>query len=282
MSIAAFAVVLAFSSQAGVTADPEKKEVRVACKIAPRKLANLPEIYPIEVVATLPAPKGQKAHETVVVIDAAPSEVHKALESLGLKPGKPGRGEALGSGPELEVLLELPAAGKAPARRIRIENVLAERRTGKPLPPVKWYFTGSVPKDGKFGADVSGTLIGLYPVTDELVIQSSLTMKEEGMIKLDTAKTVLPAEGTAAVLVLKVGAGAPPSAAAAVADPERQVLRLSRAVGPADLPPPTVSVGSAPQAGPSSDPFEHRKEIRPGKSLTDSSRPVDLPAPKNP
>ncbi len=283
MTLSAMAALLAVLPQAGpgIAVDAAKKEVRVACKIAPRKLANLAEIYPIEVIATLPAPKGQKAHETVVVIEAAPSQVHKALESLGLKPGKPGRGENLGSGPEIQVLLDLPAAGGRPAREIRIESALAEKRTGKPLPPLKWRFTGSVQKENAFGADVSGTLIGLYPVTDELVVQSSLTMREEGLIKLDTAKNVLPPEGTPATLVLRAGEAPPAPAASAAADPEREVLKLSRGVGPGPLSPPAVSTGAAaPAAGPAQDPFEHRKEVRPGKALPESSRPVDLPAPK--
>ena len=51
------------------------------------------KIYPIEVVACWANPKGKKAHETVLTIDVKPSDVHKALESIGLKPGKPARGE---------------------------------------------------------------------------------------------------------------------------------------------------------------------------------------------
>ena len=45
----------------GVMVDQEKKTVTLACKIAPRKLPNLQEVYPIEVIATLAAPNGQKA-----------------------------------------------------------------------------------------------------------------------------------------------------------------------------------------------------------------------------
>ena len=63
----------------GFTVDKEKKEILIPCKMAPRKLASLPEIYPIEVVATFPTPRGQKAHETVVNFDVKPSDVHKAL-----------------------------------------------------------------------------------------------------------------------------------------------------------------------------------------------------------
>lgn len=257
------------AQQAGVKVDAGQKAVLVPCKIAPRKLANLPEVYPIEVIATHPSPKGQKAHETVVVFDVAPSEVHKALESLGLKPGKPARGEDANSGPELDLTLELPGG-----KKVSFESVLLDKKTGRPLPDVRWRFTGSALKEGKFGADVSGTLVSLFPVTDETVIQSSLTMREEGMIKLETAKHILPAEGTAATLVIKAGAGAPrPAGAAALKDPEGQVLRLSQSVGPGPLAPPAVGLRhSAPAAV--ADPFEHRREIRPGKALQDSVRPV--------
>src|SRR6201999_1802538 len=85
-----------------------RKAVIIPTQIAPRKLPNLNEIYPLEVVATYPAPRGQKAHETIVdFTDIRPSDIHKALEGLGLKPGKPARGEgAAATGPEVRLLLE--------------------------------------------------------------------------------------------------------------------------------------------------------------------------------
>jgi hypothetical protein len=262
----------------GIVVDAAKKTVRVSCKVAPRKLANLPDIYPCEVVATWPAPKGGKAHETVVTFDVMPSDVHKALESLGLKPGHPGRGEdPVAAGPEVEVLLEIPGANNQPAREIRIESVMIDKKTGKALPPVKWYFTGSIQKDGKYGADATGTMISVYPVTDEVVVQSALTMREEGTIKIETAKNLLPAEGAPVTLLIRP-AGPAPAVAASTGDPEKQVLKFSRGVGPGDAAAPAVSSGSVPSsAGSTTDPFEHRKEVRPGKSLPDTSRPIDAP-----
>src|SRR3954447_4877320 len=76
----------------GVTVDKEKRTVTLDCKIAPRKLPALQEIYPIEVIACwghAHKPPGKKAHETIITFDAKPSEIHKALEELGVKPGKP-------------------------------------------------------------------------------------------------------------------------------------------------------------------------------------------------
>lgn len=201
---------------APLAVDKEKMTVSIPCKIAPRKLANLPDIYPIEVIACWAAPKGQKAHETIVTYEAKPSEVHKALESLGLKAGKPAKGEGSESeGPELKIYLELPSeAGEL--RRIAIEKCLVDRRTGKTLPSLKWRFTGSVirqPDPAKeekaYGADLTGTLISIFPVTDDTVLQSSLTMKEEPLIKLDTNKKSLPAEGAPVTLVLQVAGERP-------------------------------------------------------------------------
>ncbi len=286
MRLAAFALLLGFCAPpeppqaGGIAVDKEKKLIRVPCKIAPRKLPNLQEVYPIEVVATWPTPKGQKAHETVVIFDVMPSEVHKALESLGLKAGKPGRGDDPASGPEVEILLEFPGAGGAPPRQVRIESTLLDMKTGRPLPPVKWYFTGSSVKDKVYNADTTGTMISLYPVTDEVVMQSALTMKEEGMVKLETAKKVLPPEGTPVTMIIRPASGPPPAMAAAGLDPEKQVVKLSRTMGPGPVAAPTASGGSAPSAPPAADPFEHRREIRAGKSLPDSSRPVDLPPAK--
>jgi hypothetical protein len=194
-----------------IVVDKEKKTITIPCKIAPRKLPKLTEIYPIEVIATYPAPRGQKAHETVVTFEVKPSDVHKALQSLGLKPGKPAKGEdATPEGPEVKISFELPGPGGTP-RRVPVERTLVDRKTGKTMPPLKFLFTGSVDKqpdpnkpEKVYGADQSGTLIAIFPVTDETVFQTNLTMKDEPVIKLETNAKVLPKEGTDVKLILQV------------------------------------------------------------------------------
>src|SRR6516165_5458550 len=111
--------LLAADQDSGVTIDKDKRTVTIDAKIAPRKIDDprYKEIYPIEVVACWPFPKGQKAHETIVTIDCKPSEVHKALEDLGLKPGKPARLEdEKAEGPEVGIYLEIPGPDDAPKR----------------------------------------------------------------------------------------------------------------------------------------------------------------------
>jgi len=206
--------ILAQEKPSGIKVDRDRKAVIIDAKIAPRKLADPKfkgEIYPIEVIATWAYPKGQKAHETVVTIEVKPSEVHKALESLGGRAGKPVRGDTTDrpSGTEINIYLEIPS--DTGSRKVSIDRLLIDPRTGKTMPKVKWFFTGSVlsqpdpNKDEKvYGADLTGTLIAVFPVTNETVLQSSLSMKEEKYLKLETNKKLLPAEGTAVKLVLEL------------------------------------------------------------------------------
>src|SRR5438552_3525165 len=138
----ALPVIAADPPGKGLVVDKATKSVTIPAMVAPRKLPNLAEIYPIEVVACFPAPKGQKAHETVVTFDVKPSDVHKALEGFGLKPGKPILGEGTAQGPEVLIFLEVPGDDGKP-RRVPIEETLVEKKTGKTMPKVKWLFTGS-------------------------------------------------------------------------------------------------------------------------------------------
>src|SRR3954468_17624472 len=108
----------------GVAVDPAKRTVTIDAKVAPRKINDerYKEIYPIEVVACWPFPKGQKAHETVVTIEVKPSAVHKALEALGLKPGTPVQGGAKEAprGPAVNVYVEVPGGKRIPIEKILV------------------------------------------------------------------------------------------------------------------------------------------------------------------
>jgi hypothetical protein len=204
------------ASAAGIEVDKDKKQVAVDARIAPRKMPYLDQIYPIEVIACFAhdgPKKGEKAHETVVTIEATPSDVHKALESLGLKVGKPAdvQNDKPAEGPELNIYLEF-TKDDGPRKKVLIGQVLLDIKTGKPLgKSVKFRFTGSemvqvdpAKPEKSYGADQSGTLIAIFPVTAKTVMQSTLTMKEEKYVKLETDKKVLPKEGTPVKLILEV------------------------------------------------------------------------------
>jgi hypothetical protein len=205
----------------GVTVDEARRAVIVEAKVAPRKLPNLDKVYPIELVAGWGAPKGKKAHEIIVAFDANPSEVHRGLEKLGLKPGKPAKGGPSkegepfpkAEGPVVNVFFEVPD-GAGGMKKVAIEKVLMDPATKKPPPKMTFIFTGSVmsaidpnkPDDKKYGADLTGSLICLFPVTDEVVLQTLWTMKEEKYLKFDVNSEMLPKEGGAIRLVIEVTA----------------------------------------------------------------------------
>jgi hypothetical protein len=208
----------------GVVVDKQKRTVTIDAKVAPRKIDHPSykgEIYPIEVVACWPflgepGKGGEKAHETVVTIDKAikPSTIHKALEDLGLKPGTPVAVEGKEpKGPRINVYIEITGPDGEP-KRLTMDKVLLDPKTKKPFPKsVEFRFTGSgliqldpEKPDKTYGADQSGTLIAIYPVTEKTVCQTSLTLKEEKVLKLETNKEALPKEGTPVKLVLEVPA----------------------------------------------------------------------------
>lgn len=222
--VAFVCVAAAQEKPAGIVVDKEKKTITVPCAIAPRKINDpaYTKIYPIEVVACWPWNKepgkgGQKAHETVVIFDPAikPSAIHKALEDLGLKPGTPvmgGTKKDVPQGPEVELLLEFTAADGLP-KKVPIERTMIDPQTKKSLTKLKWRFTGSVMKQPDpanpnkvYGADLTGTLISIFPVTNETVFQTNLTMDEEKFVKLETDKDLLPKEGSPAKLIIQVPA----------------------------------------------------------------------------
>ena len=53
-----------------------------------------------------------------------------------------------------------------------------------------------------YGADLTGTFLSIFPVTDCCVLQTQLTMKDEPSYKLETDPKVLPKEGTPVKLVI--------------------------------------------------------------------------------
>src|SRR5262249_33728953 len=131
--VAGMAVPVVAAEPTGIKVDKDNKAGIIDAKRAPRKLEKYDQIYPIEVGACWPDPKGKKAHETIVTIDALPSAVHKALTDLGLKPGKPALGEnTVAEGPEVRIFLEIPDGGGT--KKLSIHRFLIDPKTKQPFP----------------------------------------------------------------------------------------------------------------------------------------------------
>ena len=269
-----------------VAVDPARRTVSVPCRVAPRKLPHLKETYPVEVIATRPHPGGQKAHETVVTLLASPRDVHEAMEKLGLAPGKPAKGlEGKPEGPEVRIALAFPTP-EGGERRLPIEQALIDRRTGRTMPPVRWHFTGSAMKQPDpekpvvvYGADFTGTLISVFPITEFTVFQSDLGMEAEGLLRLDTNRAVLPAEHTPGRLIIEAVASRPAGA-------HRPVPTSADRFAP-DLPPlpprlaspaPAESVLVVPMTA-DADPPRPAVHDAPRRLAIDALRPLSAPPP---
>lgn len=197
----------------GIVVDKDAKTVTIPAKMAPRVVyKEKKEPYPLEVIATWPHPKGKKAHETIVTFDESikPSDIAKALESLNLKPGAPVMGEGEPKGPALKIYFLVPDSTGL-EKKVTIDKAMIDPKNGKTFPAkVEWRFTGSAmtqpdpnKKDEVYGADFSGTLIAIFPVTKETVFQTSLQIENEKFMKLEVNTKVMPKEGTPVKLVLE-------------------------------------------------------------------------------
>ncbi len=198
------------SARPKVIVDKVHRYIDIPALVAPRKLPTLKDIYPLEVVATYPTPQGQKAHETVVITEVLPSELHKALVGLGATAGVPIKGDGEPTGSLVAVSLVIPGlSGKD--RVIPIEKCIIDQRTGKPLPPLHWRFTGSAYRqldpdkpEKAYGADIAGTFVTIYPVTDETVIQSDLPNEAQSSLKLEMNRNIIPEENAPLRLRIEV------------------------------------------------------------------------------
>lgn len=140
-----------------------------------------PDVF-LEVLVCTP---DTKEHETLVVTEARPSDVHAALLMIGLKPGRPGHWTWSGDGPDA-TLTAFDPEGDAVAvtflwtdahGRARSANPVQWIRhavTGKHPPARAFIFAGSRMLDRGFGremydADGAGVLVGLATFGSEVV-----------------------------------------------------------------------------------------------------------------
>ena len=106
--------------------------------------------------------------------------------------------------------IEVPGPDDRP-KRVPVYKTLIDPKTNKSMPKeVEWRFTGSVlskPDPAKektvYGADLSGTLITIFPVTNDTVFQTALSGKDESKWKLETNKELLPKVGAPAKLSIE-------------------------------------------------------------------------------
>lgn len=170
---------------------------------------NMARGGPIELLACLP---WGKTHESVLTLDVVPMDLQVALLLLGLLPGRnpavhyPADSPAARRPPGDPVLVSVqwplpPAEGEAPkVQTVRAESLLLNVQTEKPLARAKWVFLGSRLNNGRFGADVDGTLITTYH--DPLSILELADETANDDIYYNVNEALCPPVGTAVTLII--------------------------------------------------------------------------------
>ncbi len=150
--------------------------------------------------------KGGKEYETIFVIEATPDELHQALLRIGLEPGEPAKEGNPPKGRGVRILAEYEADGQK-VRRPADEFVVSAR-TGRPLEPGPWVFTGSAkgydPAADKevLQAAVSKNIVGLHWLDATPLLQNPRAeCKEQNIYKPNAP--ALPKPGTPAVVIFE-------------------------------------------------------------------------------
>lgn len=114
---------------------------------------------------------GGKEYETVFITECAPGDIRDALLRIGLKAGGPAADGHPPQGSPVRILAEYEADGKTVRRPAAA--FVAYLKTGKPLAPGTWTFTGST--------------TGYDPATDKQVLQASVTRSLVGLHHTDAS-----------------------------------------------------------------------------------------------
>jgi len=111
-------------------------------------------------------PKSSKGYEAMFWSHARPSDVHRALEFIGMKAGRPYHHGKLQFWPKGERVIATISAGTFETAReneqpVRLEDLIVDKATQEPLPQVGFVFTGSMnvtsagePQKEAYAADV--------------------------------------------------------------------------------------------------------------------------------
>lgn len=166
----------------GVWVDVEAKTVEFLGRV-PIVLTDeeAPDVY-LEVIVCIP---DTKEHETLLVTEAKPSNVHAGLLLIGLEPGEPGSWTFEGEGLDGTWIAHDPTGDRVKVEFIYTDAAGAERivspsswvrhmETHEPLPELEYVFAGSRMIDRGFGgamydADGTGLLIGLATFGSETI-----------------------------------------------------------------------------------------------------------------
>ena len=155
----------------------------------------------------LVAPFGS-THESLLVTDVQPSDVHFAMLLLGAKgagiltPGAtdkpPGQidAEYLRRAPKLQgdpVTITVRWTDQGKEREARVEEWIFNKATNKPAEKAPWIYTGSMFSEGKFMAQIEGAFAAVV-TNPSALINNPRRGNDDDQIWIVNEKTVPPSE----------------------------------------------------------------------------------------
>lgn len=166
------------------------------------------EVLVLEFVAT--ARDGMKAYESAITANTDAVAFNTALLLIGLDrsharvpevhfdPNPP-------AGDQVEIFVEWDRSSER--ARVGVEQLLFDREAGQPVPSTAWVYTGSSFRgDGRYLADVDGTLIGFVHSPSPIIEQvGGAGVGRYGSIVLNPNLGLTP--GTPITIVVKAVAG---------------------------------------------------------------------------
>jgi len=153
---------------------------------------------PLELLACSPK---TREHESIFVVAAEPLKVFQAMGLIGLEPGHPIRYDEKNdrwTPPKgHDVSIEARCLVEGVERVIPSERLVRLADTQKPPANLNWVFAGSrsMP-DGRFGANLDGTVISVVDFETALITLGSLHSADNEQLWLEANPDQIPPLGT--------------------------------------------------------------------------------------
>ncbi len=186
----------------GVRIDWQRRLVEVDVEVVLRDGA-------LELLACSPR---TREHESILTVRARPMHVFQAMGLIGLKPGEPARYDQKQDrrlAPTGEALHLQVSCGKGNEKRaLPVERWLLDVRHGRSPERINWVFAGSRTfQDGRFAADVDGTVVCVVDFESALIAPGSLHSADTELLWLAADTEVIPPIGTPCTLLIRSAAG---------------------------------------------------------------------------
>lgn len=181
----------------GLRMDWRRRRVEIDGKIVLRE-------GPLELLACTPQ---TREHESIIVVRPRAMEVFHALGLIGLTPGRPVQYDAerdrwlAPSGEALRLRIRYRQGGID--RTVPVEDWLIDTTTDRRPGPLTWVFAGSrTLGDGRFGADLDGTVVTLVDFDTALIAVGGLHSADNELLWLRADSGAIPPAGRECTLLV--------------------------------------------------------------------------------